>query len=66
MSKMALQINAFVLSITPVIEKNSLEGSSSKKAIGFLYQQKCRHASVLSLSPDVEKIVKRAASVRKY
>ena len=40
MSKRALQINAFVLSLTPVVEKNRNEGSSSKKEIGFLHQQK--------------------------
>ena len=30
--------NAYVLSFTPVVEKNS----TSKKAVDFLYQQKCR------------------------
>ena len=33
MSERALQINAFVLSLTLVVEKNRKEGSSSKKAI---------------------------------
>ena len=44
-------MNAFVLSLTPVVEKNRKEDSS---------------AYVLSLNPVVEKKVKRAASVRKY
>ena len=40
-------MNAYGLSLTPVVEKSSKEGSSSKKAKGFLQQQKCR------LSPNV-------------
>ena len=40
-------------------------GGSSKKAIGFIHQQKCGHAYVLSLTPVVEKIAKRAAVARK-
>ena len=55
MSKRALEINAYVLSLTPVVENNSKERSSSKKAIGFLHQQKCRHAFGLGLTPVVEK-----------
>ena len=35
MSKRALQINAYVLSLTPVVEQNSKEGISSKKAMGL-------------------------------
>ena len=65
MSKRALQINAHVLSLTPVIEKNSREGSISKKAIGFLHQQKCRDAYVLSLIPVVERNSKTESSSKK-
>ena len=65
MSKRELQINAYVLSFTPVVEKNSKERSSRKKEIGFRHQQKCRHAIGLSLTPVVEKIAKKAAAARK-
>ena len=33
-------MNAFLLSLTPVVEKNRKEGSSSKNAIRFLHHQK--------------------------
>ena len=65
MSKRALQINAYVLSLTPIVEKNSNEHSSSKKAIGFLHQQNCGHAFGQSLAHVVEKIAKKAAVARK-
>ena len=54
-AKRVFQINAFVLSLTPVVEKIAERAAVAKKAIGFLHQQKCRHACVLSLTPIVEK-----------
>ena len=65
MSKRALKINAYVLNPTPVIAKNSKDGSSSKTAIAFLQQQKYRDTYVLSLTPVVEKYSKEGSSSKK-
>ena len=53
MSKRVLQINAYVLSLTPVVEKG--KRVTAAKAIGFCYQQKCRHVFLLSFTPVVFK-----------
>ena len=58
----ALQKNAYLPSLTPLFEKNSKEKSRSKKAIGFLQQQKYRNAYVLSLNPVVEKYTREGTS----
>ena len=55
MSKRALKVNAYVLSLTHVVQINRKDGSSSFEAIGSLHKDKCRHVSVLSFSPVVEK-----------
>ena len=58
----ALRINAYVLSLIALVEKNCKQDSSSKKAIGFLHQKKCRHAYVLSLTTVVKKAQRAAAA----
>ena len=65
MSKRVLKINAYVLNPNPVVEKNSKEGSSSKKAIGFLQQDMYRNAYVLSLTPIVENFHKEGSRSKK-
>ena len=65
MSKRALQINVYVLSLTPIVENNSREGRISKNAIGFLHQQNYRDAYVLSLIPVVERNTKEGSSSKK-
>ena len=65
MSKRALQINAYVLKTTPIVEKNSKEDRISKNAIGFLHQQKCMDAFVLSPIPVVERNTKEGSGSKK-